>query len=154
MRFKLPSDSETKSFLLRYHRLNQEEGGSIIYINNQYHLLEQFFIKEPIKPNTFISNYLPLIELPKEIQIEVDRGEVDFSKVVAIGRIEEKELIERAFGRVKDEKLSYDESRILSRLIREAPESVREQAVEVPKTRLDEGTVEQIKKLKTEEEKR
>ena len=90
-------EKEVKQILTRYYNLKIHPKRYKTNENDNHNVMviDHFFLKEPVKPESFISNYLPLIDFSSWLSEMVDSGKLDKSKALLVDKTDLPETVKK-----------------------------------------------------------
>lgn len=81
----------------------------------QWQKLESFFQELPdrITPESFRTNYLPLLNLPPDVLAVLRQGKMEYTKARAIAKVKDESVRQRLLNEAIEQKLSLEKIRVL-----------------------------------------
>jgi len=110
----LNTTPEQVKFLLDKAAREQKQDPELkeILDSSEWQTLKTFFqsLPDPIAPESFRTNYLPLLNLPEDVQAKLQEG-LEYTKARAIAKVKDEAQRQRLLQRVEQENLSIRELR-------------------------------------------
>ena len=97
----------------------------------QWQNLESFFQELPdrITPESFRTNYLPLLNLPSDVLLVLRQGKLEYTKARAIAKIKDQELRQVVLNNAIEQKLSLEKIRALMKPVSTTDSHLIEQSL-------------------------
>lgn len=110
----LNTTPEQVKFLLDKAAREQKQDPEVkeVLDSSEWQTLKTFFesLPDPITPESFRTNYLPLLNLPEDVQVKLQEG-LEYTKARAIAKVKDEAQRQQLLQRVEAENLSIRELR-------------------------------------------